>query len=118
MLDGEVAQEVVLVGLKSVEVVDLLGQPLGERRDGTGELVRAGEDQGVVARGGAGAGVGALPFGFAFGVPPGVDLVQGPLVAVGRAAGVGFLSALGEPAAQVQALVVFGPPGGGGVRGG
>jgi hypothetical protein len=78
VLDGEVAQEVVLVGLELVEVVDLLGQPLGERRGGSGELVRAGEDQGVVARGGAGIGVGALPFGFAFGVPPGVDLVEGP----------------------------------------
>jgi hypothetical protein len=42
----------------------------------------------------------------------GVDLVQGPLIAVGQAAGVGFLSAVGEPAAQVQALVVFDPPGG------
>ncbi|GAA3289075.1 hypothetical protein GCM10020295_00070 [Streptomyces cinereospinus] len=111
MLDGEIAHEVALVVLEPGEVVDLLGQPLGQHRGGAGELVRAGEDQGLVACGGVGAGVGAFPFGSAFGVPPGVDLVQGPLVAVGQAAGVGFLSAVGEPAAQVQALVVFDPPG-------
>lgn len=54
-----------------------------------------------------GLGVGAFPRGVPTGVPPGVDLVEGPLVAEGEGAAACFSATVGDPAAEVDAAKVF-----------
>ncbi len=81
----EGAEEFVLAGVEGGQSVDLLVEPAREEGFvGVGAQVGEGEIAG--AGGGKGLGVGVVPVFGPVGAPPGVDLVQSALVAVGQGA--------------------------------